>query len=190
MKHQSKKQPSKPQQLQPQQLRIFRIFPAAKKGHCPLCTIGAAVAVGGATWLGVNHVVIGLFLGAFAASIGFWIDKIIKQRYHKSFLGQTTLLVVSSYLLTVLPLLPLLKGMSMMPWYISWFGSYGSLFNRTYLLNLPLLGSIFGALLVAVAPLLSKGVTKMHGGKQLPFQGIVLTLSLLIITGVIFQLVQ
>lgn len=178
-------QSPKTHQLQCLQLRLF---PSTKKGHCPLCTVGAAVAVGGATWLGVDHLVIGLFLGAFAASMGFWIDRVIKQRYHKSFLGQTTILVASSYFLTVLPLLPLLKGMT--PWYVSWFGAYGSLLNRTYLLNLPLLGSIAGALLVAVAPPFSKMITRMRKGKQFPFQGIVLTLSLLIITGTIVQLVR
>ena len=34
--------------------------------HCPLCTAGAAVAVGGAAWLGVSKIIIGLFIGAFA----------------------------------------------------------------------------------------------------------------------------
>ena len=66
----------------------FFIFPVltiflAKliSAHCPLCTIGAGAAAAGAVWLGVSKVVVALFIGAFAMSMGMWFPKIIKKKY-------------------------------------------------------------------------------------------------------------
>ena len=40
--------------------------------HFPLCTIGAGAAAGAAVWLGVSKVVVALFIGGFAMSMGMW----------------------------------------------------------------------------------------------------------------------
>jgi len=95
--------------------------------HCPLCTIGAGAAAGIAAYYGVKHAVI-VFLGAFAASMGWWVAGLLKKQYVK---GQKWLLVALSYVTTILPLLPLLgKKEAFM---ISLFGGYGTLLNRTYM---------------------------------------------------------
>jgi len=151
--------------------------------HCPLCVAGAMAAAGGAAYLGVSNIVIGLFIGAFAVSIGFWVSRLIKKKYVPL---QTTLLVLLSYFLTILPLISRMEGFY--PFYISLFGDYGSLFNRTYLLNLFLIGSIIGGVIVLITPWMSNRITKLRG-KIMPYQGTVLTLSLLIIIGVIMELV-
>ncbi|MEK6817278.1 MAG: hypothetical protein AABX80_00600, partial [Nanoarchaeota archaeon] len=49
--------------------------------HCPLCTIGAGALGAGAIWLGVSPVVVALFIGAFAMSMGMWFARIIKKQY-------------------------------------------------------------------------------------------------------------
>ena len=49
--------------------------------HCPLCTIGAGALGAGAIWLGVSSVVVALFIGAFAMSMGMWFARIIKKQY-------------------------------------------------------------------------------------------------------------
>ena len=59
-------------------LGFFSEFVSA---HCPLCTAGAAIAAGGAIYLGVSVIVVGLFIGAFAVSTGWWVAKIIKKQY-------------------------------------------------------------------------------------------------------------
>lgn len=150
--------------------------------HCPLCTVGAAVAAGGAAWLGVDQVVIGLFVGAFAVSMGWWIANLIKKRIIP---GQKFLIILLSFLTTVIPILPLMKGVY--PLYLSVIGEYGSILNRTYVLNLFLMGSILGSMIVSLTPSLSSYITEKRN-TTIPFQGTILTLAMLIIIGTVMQL--
>lgn len=163
---------------------LFFVFPVLFKSvqaHCPLCTVGAAAAAGGALWLGVNLIVVALFIGAFAVSTGWWISRLIKKQCWKY---QKTALIIASFLLTIIPLMPLFPGIT--PFYLSWGGEYGSLFNRTYLLNTFLIGSILGGAIVSSTPFLSQKITKVRG-KMVPFQGVILTLFLLMIAGIGLQ---
>lgn len=154
------------------------------RAHCPLCTAGAAVAAGGAVWLGVSKVVVSLFIGAFAVSMGFWFSNVLKKQYIPF---QRLIIILASFLLTVIPILPIISSLS--PLYISLTGDYGSLLNRTYLLNLSLFGSIFGGLIVCSTPSISNKITKLRKGKIIPFQGVILTFILLLIIGAIIQLI-
>ncbi|PIN73685.1 hypothetical protein COV20_05690 [Candidatus Woesearchaeota archaeon CG10_big_fil_rev_8_21_14_0_10_45_16] len=156
------------------------------KAHCPLCTAGAAVAAGGAVYLGVNPVVVSLFVGAFAVSTGWWASTWIKKRYVPF---QKTIIVVLSFLLTVLPILPVISGQPY-PLYLSLVGEYGSWLHRIYLINTSLLGSIFGGLIVSSTPWLSRKISSLRaGGKVFPFQGVILTLFLLIVAGTLMQVI-
>ncbi len=150
--------------------------------HCPLCTTGAAVAVGGASLIGVNKIIIGLFIGAFGASTGWWFSKVLKKKYVPR---QKWLIILFSFLLTIIPLLPIFGEVS--PIYVSFFGEYGSLLNRIYLMNIPLVGSVLGGLIVCSTPWLSNKITKTRG-KTIPFQGILLTFGILILFAVFIQL--
>lgn len=147
--------------------------------HCPLCTIGAGAAAAGAVWLGVSKVVVALFIGGFAMSMGMWFSKIPKKRYIPF---QKTIIIAIIFLTTLLPLMPLFKAIG--PLYLSFIGQYG----KTYAVNYSLASGLLGALIVFISPSLSKQITKSRKGKILPFQGVVLTLSLLVILGIIIQL--
>ncbi len=167
-------------------LSLFSIFSVRiASAHCPLCTIGAAAAAGGAAYLGVNNIIIGLFIGAFAASMGFWVARMIKKKYIPF---QTAAIVLASFLTTILPILPLMPGIK--PLYISIAGDYGSLLNRTYVYNVFLVGSIVGSIIVLIVPLISGTLTRARNGKTIPFQGTTITLAVLLLLGVIFQLVM
>lgn len=150
--------------------------------HCPLCTAGAGAAAAGASWLGVSNIVIGLFIGAFAVSIGMWFGRIIPKQYLPF---QKTLIVALSFLLTVLPILYLISMVH--PFQVSLFGEYGSLFNRIYMVDLSLMGSILGGALVFISPSISKQISKLNKGKTIPFQGIIITLASLLVAGAIIQ---
>ncbi len=147
--------------------------------HCPLCTIGAGAAAAGAAWLGVDTIVIGIFLGGAALAMGLWISRLVKKRYIPL---QKWAISSFSFASIIIPILPMMQGYSSI--YISLAGSYGSLLNRTYLINLFLLGSIIGAIIVAVAPSISSAITKKRG-KTVPYQGIILTFSLLAIAAIV-----
>lgn len=146
--------------------------------HCPLCTIGAGAAAAGAVWLGVSKIVVALFVGAFAMSMGMWFSRIPKKRYIKF---QKTIIITVVFITTVLPLLPIFKAIG--PLYIPFVGEYGA----TYAINYSLVSSLFGGGIVFVSPFLSRKI-KEKRGKTVPFQGMILTLILLIITGAVIQM--
>lgn len=169
--------------LLPVLLAIFAVplLASVTYAHCPLCTVGVMAAAGGAAWFGINTAVIGLFAGAFAVSLGWWASTWFKKKYVPY---QRELLILLSFATTILPLIPKLDAFT--PLYVSLMGGYGTLLNRTYLVNLFLVGSLLGGLVMLASPWLSRQVTKARGGKTIPFQGMALTfLLLLVMTGVI-----
>ncbi|HII16561.1 TPA: hypothetical protein HA361_01485 [Candidatus Woesearchaeota archaeon] len=156
------------------------LFARIADAHCPLCTIGAGALAGSAAWLGVSKSVIGVFIGAFAVSTGWWMARLIKK---KVIPYQMPAIILASYLLTVLPLIPLLKDYH--PLYLSWLGTYGT----TYAIDVFLLGSIVGGIIVCITPWLSAKLTALRKGNLIPYQGISLTFGLLFIAGIIMQVV-
>ncbi len=149
--------------------------------HCPLCTVGAGAAAAGAVWLGVSKVVVALFLGAFAMSMGMWFARVLsKKRTYIPF--QNTLVITGVFLLTILPLISIVKAIG--PLHLSFIGTYG----KTYAVNYSLFSSLLGGGLTFISPSLSKKMTKLRKGKMIPFQGIILTLGLIIIAGAIIQI--
>jgi len=159
------------------------LFPTVALAHCPLCTAGAGLAALGAYWLGVNGLTVGVLLGAFAAALGLWIARLIKKKYIPQ---QDNVIGVFSWLTTILPLQMLLSDYTSI--YINWSGSYGSLFNRTYPVNLFLIGGVVGGIVVYIAPSLSRAISE-YRGRTIPYQGIIATFSFLILISLITQFI-
>jgi len=153
--------------------------------HCPLCTAGAGIAATAAIWLGVNTLVVGIFVGAFAAALGLWTAKLIKK---KIIPGQDNLIATVVYLLTVIPILPVAGG-DKISYYLSIAGEYGSLLNKTYVFDMFLAGSLLGAIVMLLSPIVSRWLTQFRAGKRFPYQGVTVTFVLLLICGIIFQFV-
>ena len=160
------------------------IFTKSASAHCPLCTVGIAVAAGGAAWFGVSNIVIGVFVGAFAVSTGWWVSKRIKRQYVPF---QTAGVVLFSFVATMVPLMSTL--VSNYPLSICMMGEYGSLLNTTYVVDLFLAGGVIGGGIVLTTPWLSRKITTLRNGKMVPYQGVALTLVLLIVLGTILGLV-
>ena len=161
-------------------LEYFIFLVKNVSAHCPLCTLGAGAAAAGAVWLGISKVVVALFVGAFATSMAMWFVRIIKKQY---FPFQNTFIILGVFFTTVLPLLPIFNTMG--PLYIPFIGKYGT----TYVFNYSLVSSLFGGGIVFLSPILSKKISSFRKGKIFPFQGVLLTLGLLIIFGGIIQLI-
>ena len=160
-------------------LTVLSIFLVKQvSAHCPLCTIGAGAVGVGAIWLGVSKVVVALFIGAFAMSMGMWFARIPKKRYIPF---QKTAIITIVFLTTILPLTPLFKAIG--PLYLSFIGEYGT----TYAVNYSLASVFLGGLTVFISPRLSKFLTKIRKEKIIPFQGTILTLIILIIFGILIQ---
>ena len=138
--------------------------------HCPLCAGAVGAAAVGASYLGIDNSIVGLFVGAFSFSTGLWFARKIKKKYFKF---QSFGIVLSSFLLTVLPSAKIVNDLT-----------YVSLFDKIYFLDKILIGSIIGALITLFALYLHERIKQVNGKVFFPYQGVFLTLILLIITGI------
>ncbi|WP_408956449.1 hypothetical protein [Natroniella sp. ANB-PHB2] len=161
-------------------LLILFVFSMPAFAHCPLCTLGIGFLVVMANKLGVDLVVIGLFAGAFSLSLGMFISrKIVKQNKY-----MFTILTISSFLLMIIPL----SKFSGVDVAIS-FDFLEGMTNGTYLIDRFVLGSIIGAIVLLSSTALHKKIKEVKGRVFIPFQIIILSMSLLIVTATIMQLI-
>lgn len=156
------------------------LLPGMALAHCPLCTAGAGIVALGAVELGLGPMSVGIFLGAFAVALGIWFARFLKKRYIPQ---QKTILVLLSFVTTILPLQAVLADYTSL--YFSFWGEFG----KTLLINLFLIGGILGGLLMLSTPYLSRKLTLARGGVMFPFQGVVITLVLLVSAAGIVELV-
>lgn len=173
-------------------------FPLASSityAHCPLCTIGAGAAAAGAVWLGVSKLVVALFIGAFGVSMGWWFGRVINNKLNIKYgkrlskrINTTVfiLVVIASFLLTVIPLLPIFS--QDYPLYVYIFGDYGTLLHNLYMIDLAIITSILGGIIVMISPYISKKIIELRHGQIVSFQGTIITLILLLIAGGVIQL--
>lgn len=158
------------------------LLPTAAKAHCPLCTAGAGVLALGAAYIGVSTYVVGVFIGAFAMALSLWIPRLVKKQYIEY---QKSILGVLIFLSTILPLVPMLDHYA--SFNIYWFGEYGSIFNKTYMINRFIIGSVVGALIMFLSPYISIKISRARKGKLFPYQGMAITFIMLAIASLFFQ---
>ncbi len=152
--------------------------------HCPLCT-GAVVAGAVASrYYGLDMSIVGLFIGAFAISTGLWVGLKIK----KYFKFQLPIIILASFFLTVIPVLNSVNSDSLY-FPLLLFGLEGSIFNNVYWIDKILLGGVVGSLVCLLGYGTHCYIKKVKGKVFFPFQGIAITLFLLLITGMIFYLI-
>lgn len=161
---------------------VGAFVPTVAKAHCPLCTAGAGVLAIAAASFGVSTMAIGVFIGAFAVALGLWMARLVKKQYVKY---QRHIIMVVTFLATILPMMPLIT--EYMSFNVYWFGAYGNPFNRTYVVHAFLVGSGIGAILMLLGPYVSAGVKRIRNGKLFPYQGIIITLTLLTVTSLLIQ---
>lgn len=162
---------------------IAALIPTKVFAHCPLCVGGAGAAAALASVLGVTYGAIGVFIGGFAVALSLFIARRLPQKFKY----QNIVVGWLIYLTTIIPMYPFLKG-DYTSWFVSSSGAYGSLLNRTYLIDLFIVGSVIGSLIVLYSMKLSAKITSKRGGKQIKFQGMIITFSLLLISAVVIQL--
>lgn len=160
---------------------LFAVIPRLVAAHCPLCTAGAGALAVLASSLGVSSVIVGLLIGAFALALGLWLASLPIKEY---FPGQSALIIILIFLSTVVPIMPLVRDYG--PLYLALGGPYGSAFHKTYVIDLYAFGIVLGAVIMGLAPLLSRWFSRRQGNTW-PYQGLVITFSLLIIISLVIQ---
>ncbi len=156
------------------------LLPATAHAHCPLCTAGAGVVALGAAKLGVGPMAVGILLGAFAVALGLWVARLLKKQYVPR---QKAVLAIFSFATTIFPLQSALADYTSV--YLPFWGEYG----KTLVINLFIVGAIIGGVLILFSPYLSKKLALARGGAMYPFQGMVITLVLLVCAVVAIELV-
>lgn len=152
---------------------IALIFPVIARAHCPLCTAGAGFLAILAASLGVPSLVISTLLGGFALAFGLWLKKIIKKKY---FRWQDLVVTWLVFFSTVLPLWPILKDYKAL--YLPFLGI--DKYATTIPVDLYLVGVVLGAVILSISPYLSRGASRLFGRQIVPFQGIIITMLLLV----------
>ena len=147
--------------------------------HCPICTLAVGAAAVSAKYYGLDVSIIGMLIGAFGISTGLWIGLKIK----KYFKFQFPLIVAASFLLTVIPLLAISNDTIYFP--LLFFGPSGSVLNKVYWIDKLLFGSIIGGLVTLLAYLTHIYIKKQNGKVLFPFQGVIVTLFFLAVSGLI-----
>lgn len=155
------------------------LIPRAALAHCPLCTAGAVALGIGAYKLGVSTVSVGIGIGAFSIALGLWIARLIKRQYIPY---QSWVIALLSFATTVLPVIRFMPGYTSI--YIPSIGQYGA----TYMISLFLIGSIVGGVLMFAAPTISKQVSRVVGSR-IPYQGLSITILLLVLAIIITEFV-
>ncbi len=163
-------------------LALVGLFARTAYAHCPLCTLGAGAAALAASWLGVGKGAIGVFVGGFAVALGFWMPRVVRKQYVPRQRQVLFGLVVIS---TVLPLVPSFTHYT--PLYVHLAGGYGTLLNRTYLIDLFLVGAVVGGAMVWLAPTMSRMLSRLRGKRLFPYQGVMITLGLLMLSAIALQ---
>lgn len=156
---------------------IVAISPKIALAHCPLCVVATGGLALLAASLGLSSAVVGIVSGSFALAMGLWFARLIKR---KRIPFQDGLVALFVYLTTVLPLMPL--AMEYKPLFIPFVGEYGT----TYSINLFLLGSIIGGIIVLIAPALSHMMSRITG-KHINFQQLITIGVLLVLTSTVIE---
>lgn len=140
--------------------------------HCPLCTGAIVAAAGTATYFGVDASIVGLFVGAFGVSTGLWIGRKIRKRIP----FQLSLIVLLSFVSTILPLFFMAGEQFMFP--------VGFL-DRVFFFDKMIFGSFLGGIFVWPSFLIHEWIKKVRGRVFFPYQGIAITVGVLLMQAVV-----
>lgn len=149
--------------------------------HCPICTAATGTAVITARWFGIDDLIVGTFFGGFLISSTLWFNNILKNRNKgKEFIPyQGWLLILISLVSTLFIFYTM--GLSETSILIPKFTIFG--------VSKLFLGVIIGSIVTLFAFYLHEILRKINENKNyLPFQSIILSLILLLITSVSFYL--
>ena len=148
------------------------IIPLKASAFCPLCVIATGFLTGYFRWLGVDDLIIGLWLGGFLVSSSILINSIVAR---KNINLPKTLIPGLIYVLSFLALY--FGGILSIP--------YGQLFGFPRII----LGIIIGSIVILATPKISGLIKNLNGGRNFfSHQKMLVAIFLLLILSLIFYL--
>lgn len=139
---------------------------------CPVCTVTVVAGLGLSRLLGIDDVIISVWIGGFILSFSFitydWIAKRWKWFRHDYYLILT---IVLMYLLVLVPL--------------KLDGSIGMPLNRLWGIDKIILGTTAGSLMFLLGAWADKKVRKIKGKQLFKFQKVIFPVLALILTSAV-----
>jgi len=156
-------------------LLIITLSPQKALAVCPACTVAVGVGVGLSRWFGIDDTIAGIWLGGLIASLSMWTITWLNRKGIR-FFGRKIIVVLSYYLLIVVPL------------YFS--DVIGHPLNKLWGVDKILLGIILGSVAFSIGSLgYFKLKKKNNEHAYFPFQKIVMPIAGLIILSLVFCLI-
>lgn len=142
---------------------------------CPVCFVAVSSGVGLCRWLGIEDDVTGLWIGGVVVSLIFWTLDWMKRK-NISFAFTKTVVSFSYYALVIAPLY--------------FLGVIGHPLNKVLGIDKLLFGIASGSLVFLASVWLNEFLKKKNSGKVFfPYQKVVIPVSLLLITSLLFYFI-
>jgi len=142
---------------------------------CPVCFVAVSSGVGLCRWLGIEDDITGLWIGGVTVSLIFWTLDWMKRK-NISFAFTKTVVSFTYYALVILPLY--------------FLGVIGHPLNKVLGIDKLLFGIFSGSLIFLFSVWLNDFLKKKNNGKvYFPYQKVVIPVSLLLITSLLFYFI-
>jgi hypothetical protein len=146
---------------------IIFAFASSAKAVCPVCTAAVLGGVGLSRYLGVDDLIIGLWIGALTVSMIMWTINYLDRKKIK-FYGRKILIFLSYYALIV--------------WPLYYYNFVGHPINRLFGIDKLILGIIIGSIIFYLGAWYYQVLKSGNGGKaHFPFEKIVIPVGPLIV---------
>lgn len=142
---------------------------------CPICTIAVGAGIGLTSWLGIDDVITGLWIGGLIVSMIMWTIRWLDQK-NLYFKGRKILFTVLYYSSVIIPL--------------HYQGYLGHMLNKLWGIDKLILGIVLGSITFFTFSLAYNFLKKHHGNKAyFPLQKVVMPIAPLVLLSIIFYYV-
>jgi len=154
---------------------LYFTFVSPVQAVCPICTAAVAGGLGISRWLGIDDLVVGLWIGALVVSASLWLANIFAKKWPQ--LPAKKLLALIVFGLFFLPIL--------------WITGVVGLPDNTFMgIDKILLGLGAGAVIFFLATALDVYLKKINGDKVvIYYQKVIIPVFLLSLASFIFYLI-
>lgn len=152
-------------------LPFLLLWPIKTFAFCPLCVVATGFAVGLVRWLGVDDIIVGLWVGAFGLSMALLLGNFLvrKGASKKISLPAAITLVLASMLASL------------------YLGGFLKVPNKIFGIEKIIFGMIIGILMMIMAPFINNLIKKLNRDENLiSHQKMLVALALLGASSIIF----
>jgi len=157
-------------------LPLFFFFLAVPvHAFCPVCTVAVGAGVGLSRYLGIDDLIIGLWIGALCVSLIGWTTNWLKGK-NKSFKGMILLSAIFWYGIIIVPLF--------------FTGIMGHVLNKLWGIDKLLLGIAGGTIIFYLAGMWYQSIKRKNGGHaKFPMQKVVWPVGALLLASIILYFI-